>query len=197
MRHWVWFLASGALLIPELAFAHPGSAAAHGAAQGFLHPFTGLDHILAMVSVGLLAAQRGGRALWLLPLAFVSMMAAGGLLGLSRVGLPGVESVIGASVVILGIGILSGMPIPTPLAAGLVGFFAIFHGHAHGAEMPDTASALLYGLSFMAATAILHGIGIGLYLGLMRWVDAHGVPLARAAGGLIAVAGIALVAGLA
>ena len=183
------------LLSPGLAFAHTGVSAAHDVLHGFLHPLTGLDHVLAMVSVGLFAAQRGGRALWALPLVFVSMMAVGGVLGMSGVALPGVEAVISASVIVLGACVMSGLRIPTAFAAALVGVFAVFHGHAHGAEMPATASGLTYGLSFMAATALLHGLGIGLYLTVIRFSEAFRVPITRALGGLITLAGIALLFG--
>jgi urease accessory protein len=184
------------LFSPELAFAHPGSGLAHGMADGFAHPFSGLDHILTMVSVGLLAARQGGRALWLLPLTFLSMMALGGCLGMSGGLVPGVEAGIGASVVFLGLCILSGLPIPLPFAVMLVGVFAVFHGHAHGTEMPATVAGLSYGLSFLAATAILHGIGIGLFLALRRRIGPASVPVLRAAGGLIAAAGLALIVGV-
>ena len=183
------------MLAPNLAWAHPGSAA-HDALHGLLHPLTGLDHILAMVSVGLLAAQRGGRALWLMPLAFVSMMAVGGVLGVSGVALPGVETAIGLSVMVLGALVLTGLRIPDGLTAGLVGAFAIFHGHAHGAEIPAAASALPYGIAFITATALLHGIGIALYLGFTRAFGSRGARLMQAAGGAIALAGVALMLGL-
>jgi len=192
MSYRLWLTALGFCLVPGLALAHPGSAA-HDALHGFLHPLTGIDHILAMVSVGMLAAQRGGRALWVLPLAFVLMMAAGGALGMSGTPLWGTETAISLSVIVLGLCIMAGFTIPIVAATGLIGLFALFHGYAHGAEMPATASGLVYGLSFMAATALLHALGIGLYLAVFRRA---GTPVTRAAGGLIALAGAVLLIGV-
>ena len=141
-------LALGALLaawgVP--AEAHLLNAGGAGAAQGFAHPFSGLDHILAMVAVGLWAAQIGRRALWVLPLAFPLAMAAGGLLGMGGIAVPGVETGIGASVMLLGLLIALVARPPLALATVLVVLFAIFHGHAHGTELPQAASPVLYGL---------------------------------------------------
>ncbi len=148
---------------PTIAFAHPGHDGA-GLLHGFLHPLGGLDHIIAMVAVGLIAARLGGRALWLVPASFVSVMAVAGLAGMAGAGLPYVETGIALSVVVLGAVAVFGVAMPVAAAMGLVAFFAVFHGYAHGAEMPETASGLLYGIGFVAATAMLHGIGIGLGL---------------------------------
>ena len=148
-------------LTPTVAFAHPGHDGA-GLVSGFMHPLGGLDHIIAMVAVGLLAARIGGRALWLVPASFVTPMAVAGLAGSAGVGLPYVEAGIALSVVALGIVAVFGVAMPVAAAMALVAFFAVFHGYAHGAEMPETASGVLYGLGFVAATAMLHGIGIGL-----------------------------------
>ena len=150
-------------LAPSVAFAHPGHEGA-SLVHGFLHPLGGIDHIIAMVAVGLLAARLGGRALWLVPASFVAAMAAAGLAGIAGMGLPYVETGIALSVVMLGAIVVLGLTMPVAAAMGLVAFSAIFHGYAHGAEMPETASGLAYGLGFVAATALLHGIGIGLGL---------------------------------
>ncbi len=148
-------------LVPTVAFAHPGHEGP-GLAAGFLHPLGGVDHIIAMVAVGLLAARLGGRALWLVPASFVGTMTVAGL------GLPYVETGIALSVVVLGAVAAFGVAMPVAAAMGLVAFFAVFHGYAHGAEMPETASGLAYGAGFVAATALLHGVGIGLGLMIGR-----------------------------
>ena len=152
-------------LAPTVAFAHPGHDGA-SLISGFMHPLGGLDHIIAMVAVGLLAARLGGRALWLVPASFVAAMAMGGLVGVAGVALPYAETGIAISVVVLGAIAAFGATMPVAAATGLVAFFAIFHGYAHGIEMPETASGLAYGAGFVAATVILHGIGIGLGLAI-------------------------------
>jgi urease accessory protein len=152
-------------LTPTVAFAHPGHDGA-GLFDGFLHPLGGVDHIVAMVAVGLLAARLGGRALWLVPASFVAAMAAAGLAGMAGVGLPYVEAGIALSVVVLGAVVALRLTMPVAAAMGLVAFFAVFHGYAHGIEMPETASGLAYGAGFVAATALLHGIGIALGLAI-------------------------------
>ena len=152
------------------AFAHTGAGAAHDLAhsltQGFLHPLSGLDHVLAMVAVGLYAAQLGGRALWLLPAAFVGTMCVGGTLGYTGMPLPMVEQGIGVSVVAMGIAVAIGLRLPPLVATSLVAAFALFHGHAHGTEVPETASGIEYMAGFALATALLHGVGIAAALGL-------------------------------
>lgn len=175
------------------AEAHLLNASSAGAAQGFSHPFSGLDHILAMVAVGLWAAQIGRRALWVLPLAFPLAMAVGGFLGMGGVTLPGIENGIGASVALLGLLIALAARPALPAAIGLVALFAIFHGHAHGTELPQAASPLLYGLGFLSATALLHmfGLGIGQLLKLPQ-----GRIAVRAGGAGIAAAGAFLLLGL-
>ncbi len=177
-------------LLPTLAQAHPGIPGhSHGFANGLVHPLTGLDHICAMVAVGLWAAQRGGRALWLVPSVFVSVMVLGAVLGMSAVSIPFVEPGIVASVLVLGVLIAAAVRLPLPVSALLVGVFAIFHGYAHGAEMPGSASGLAYGLGFDAATAGLHLSGIGLGLIAQRFASAR---LVRYAGGAIAACGVYL-----
>jgi urease accessory protein len=150
-------------LAPAAASAHPGHEAA-GLAQGFMHPLGGFDHIIAMVAVGLLAARLGGRALWLVPASFVVAMTVAGFAASTGVALPYVETGITVSVVVLGAVAVFGMAMPVAAAMGLVAFFAVFHGYAHGLEMPETASGLAYGAGFVAATALLHGVGIGFGL---------------------------------
>lgn len=178
------------LLVPSLAQAHPGGVGhTHGVTNGLLHPLTGLDHICAMLAVGLWAAQRGGRAVWLVPLTFVSVMALGGLLGASGISLPFVEQAIAASVLILGLLIAASVRLPLVASALLVGAFAIFHGYAHGAEMPATAAGFGYGLGFLVATALLHGAGIAIGLTAKNW---SGERFVRLAGGAIAACGLAL-----
>jgi urease accessory protein len=163
--------ASAGLALPAVLLAAPAEAHTFGAwgagfPQGFLHPLLGLDHELAMVGVGFWAGQIGGRARWLVPLAFVAAMIVGGVLGLAGVTLPGVELGIGASILLLGILIALRSHLPLAVSMGSVAAFAIFHGMAHGAEAPEAAAPLLYCLGFILATAMLHAIGIGLAAGL-------------------------------
>ncbi len=153
-------------ITPTIAFAHPGHDGA-GVVDGFLHPLGGVDHIIAMVAVGIAAARLGGRALWLVPASFIAAMAAGGVVGMAGAVLPYAETGIAISVVVLGLVAAFGVGMPVAVAMGLAAFFAVFHGYAHGIEMPQTASGLAYGAGFLAATALLHatGIGIGLTIG--------------------------------
>jgi urease accessory protein len=178
------------------ALAHTGVGETNGFAHGFIHPASGIDHVLAMVAVGIFAAHLGGRALWLVPLAFVSMMAAGGALGMAGVEVPHVEIGIGLSVVALGIAIAFRLSLPVVAAMAFVGVFAIFHGHVHGFEMPDTTSGVAYGAGFMVATALLQvvGIGLGLAIGTLGQTREHRV--AQVGGGLMAIAGAGILAGV-
>jgi urease accessory protein len=180
-----------ALVIATPALAHPGHDAG-GATQGFLHPLGGLDHVLAMVAVGLIAARIGGRALLLVPVAFLAMMAVGGAAGALGWDLPYVETGIALSVLVLGLVLALGAVPPVAGAMALVGAFAVFHGFAHGAEMPGAASGLAYGLGFLAATAFLHAAGLGLGLAARR-LDTR--PALRVAGAALAAAGLGLLAG--
>ena len=184
------------LLATTAASAHPAAGAAGGFAHGFGHPLGGLDHLLAMLAVGVLAAHLGGRALWLVPASFMAMMVAGGALAMAAVGLPLVEIAIAASLVALGGALALGRSVPLAAAASLAGFFALFHGHAHGAEMPAAASGLAYGAGFVMATVALHGAGLALGLGLGR-IGKAGPRLASLGGGAMALAGVAILAGLA
>ncbi len=172
----------------SLIFAHAGHGASNGFLHGFVHPVGGLDHILAMVAVGIWAAMLGGRATWIVPTSFIILMAIGGAVGMSGVAFPFVEHGIGASVLVLGVLIAIAARLPVYAAAGIVGAFALFHGVAHGAEMPFTESGLGYGLGFLVATAILHLVGVGIGFGFERLTA---LIFIRTAG-----AGIALVGGL-
>jgi urease accessory protein len=177
-------------LIPTAAFAHPGIGDAHGFVSGFAHPLGGLDHILAMVTVGIFAWQLGGRALWLVPAAFVLAMAAGGALGMAGVPVPLVELGVAASVIVLGVMVAFARTAPLAIAVGLVGVFAIFHGHAHGTDMPLDAAASAYAAGFMLATALLHVAGITLGFAIGR--IAYGRAAYQLGGSLIALAGVAI-----
>jgi urease accessory protein len=149
------------------ASAHTGVGATMGFAHGFLHPLTGLDHVAAMFAVGLLAVRLGSRALWAVPLMFVSFMAVGGALGLGGVMMPAVELIIMLSAAVFAVMVLAPKRFPVALAMVLTGFVAIAHGMAHGAEMPESASGFLYGAGFVLVTALLHcaGIAAGFALG--------------------------------
>ena len=195
MRAIISLLVALAVLVPTAAFAHPGHGPEIGLIAGFLHPMSGIDHILCMVAVGVFAAVLGGRALWLVPLSFVGMMAVGFLLGANGVTLPFVELAIGLSSVVIGAVAAWGKPMPISAAMALVGAFAIFHGHAHGAEMPANAGGLQFALGFMTATALLHVAGIAGAVGVAKLAGRYGRPLARIAGVAFAVGGIGVLAG--
>ena len=189
------FLTALFVLLPTAAFAHSGHGDASGFLHGFMHPIGGLDHVLAMVAVGVFAFVLGGRALILVPLSFVGMMAVGFLLGAGGVELPFVELGIALSSVVIGGIAASGRSVPVVAAMAIVGLFAIFHGHAHGAEMPADASGLEYALGFIAATALLHAAGIGAAMGVAKLSGKYGRPLAQIAGGAFALGGIGVLAG--
>ena len=181
-----------ALLSPSAAFAHTGVGATHGIVHGFMHPISGADHILAMVSVGFLAFVIGGRALWQVPAAFVCMMAVGGAVGMSGVELPFVELGIGLSIIVIGAAAVFGQNLSVSAAMALVGTFAVFHGFAHGAEMPADASGLTYGVGFMTATALLHAAGIAACFTVAKIAGKYGKVAARLGGGAAALAGVAM-----
>jgi urease accessory protein len=178
---------AGALVWPQAAFAHVQRGEAVGFLTGFLHPLSGPDHVLAMLAVGLWGAQLGAPAIWVLPVAFPMVMALGGMLGLLGVPLPGAEYGIAASGVLLGAAVMLELRPPLALAAVLVGFFAVFHGHAHGVELPAGQSALLYSMGFVVATGCLHVAGIGVGT-VHRW--SWGRSFLRAAGAAIALGGV-------
>lgn len=187
-------IAVTAILAPAAAYAHVGAGSTSSFSSGFLHPIGGLDHLLAMVAVGMFAASLGGRALAAVPATFVALMAIGGTLGIEKVAIPYVEAGIALSVVVFGLIIALQVRWPIAVAMALVGAFAIFHGHAHGEEMPIDASGAAYAAGFMAATAVLHLAGITLGIGLQQ-VGAHH-RTAQLGGGAIALAGVALLTGV-
>ena len=175
-------------LMPSIALAHvEGGALAGGFASGFAHPLLGLDHVVAMVAVGLWGAFLGVPAIWLLPIVFPLVMAVGGVLGIAGVPIPSVEVGIALSAVVLGLMVAAALRAPIWLAAVIVGAFAIFHGYAHGVELPSGANAVGYSAGFVLATGMLHLAGIALGL-ITRWQS--GIWVVRAAGAAISVAGL-------
>lgn len=175
------------ILMPAIALAHQESGQATGFLTGLEHPVSGLDHVVAMIAVGLWGAVLGPPAIWVLPVAFPMMMAFGGLMGLLGIPLPGIEIGIAISAIVLGAMVLAQVKPPLWVAVVLVAIFAIFHGYAHGREVPAGANALLYSLGFVIATGLLHLVGI-LLGEAHRW--AMGRQVVRAAGGGIAIAGL-------
>jgi urease accessory protein len=174
--------------LPMSLLAHPRSGEATGFLAGLSHPVSGLDHVLAMIAVGLWGAQLGAPAVWLLPVTFPMVMAFGGTLGLLGVKIPGIEIGIALSAIGLGAAVLFEARPKLAIAAVLVGFFAIFHGHAHGTELPAGANGVLYSLGFVIATGLLHATGIGIGL-IHRWPA--GRTALRWAGAFVALAGLA------
>ncbi len=187
IRWIVWMLAM--CLAPSLVQAHVGVGETSGLVHGLIHPLTGLDHVAAMVAVGLWAAQRGGRAVWVVPVTFVTVMTVGGLLGAVGFPLPFVEPGILASVLVLGVLIAAAIRLPLTASSLLVGLFALFHGHAHGAEMPETVAGAAYGIGFVLATGLLHCSGIGVGLLAQKLARPRVI---RYAGGAITTLGIFL-----
>ena len=179
--------ALASLLWPALAWAHAEQGRAEGFLAGLRHPVSGMDHVLAMIAVGLWGAQLGAPAIWLLPVTFPLVMAFGGMLGLAGVALPGVEVGIAVSAIVLGLAVLAEGRPALWVAALIVGFFAIFHGHAHGAELPAGGDAVLYSAGFVVATGMLHATGIGIGL-VHRW--GWGRMALRGAGAVVASAGV-------
>lgn len=178
-----WGAALSAMAFCGMAEAHPGHGASYMA--GLAHPLFGIDHLLAMLAVGIWAAQLGGRAMWLVPASFVTVMAAAGSLGMAGIPLPMVESGIATSVLLLGLLVAFAAKLPLALGSGLVALFAVFHGYAHGAEMPQSGLAWQYGLGFVLSTVLLHGLG--LLLG--RRLDSLNGMAVRILGALIASSG--------
>lgn len=175
------------LACPTLAQAH-GVHEGGGFLSGLGHPVLGLDHLLAMLAVGILSAQIGGRAVWAVPVAFLGVMLLGGLMGMQAIPLFTVESGIAISVVLLGVAIAFDRKLPLVLAMFGVGFFALFHGHAHGTEMPAVAMPLFYALGFVAGTAAIHAAGVGVGVASKRF--AYGPQVLRIAG--VGIAGLGL-----
>jgi len=174
---------------PSFAHAHVGVGEVHGFMHGLAHPLSGLDHVCAMVAVGLWAAQMGGRAIWRVPLTFVGVMALGGMMGMAAVPIPYVEGGIVMSLLVLGVLIAAAVRLPLAASAAIVGVFAVFHGYSHGAEMPQDASGLEYAAGFVLATALLHASGIAVALlaknqGRTQWLRFAGVAIALCGGGI-------------
>ena len=182
------------ILTPEAAFAHAEGGIAGGFVSGFTHPVLGWDHVVAMVAVGLWGAFLGVPAIWLLPVVFPIVMAFGAALGILAIPIPAIEVGIAGSAIVLGLLILLAARLPLWLASVIVGAFAIFHGYAHGAEIPTAANPFAYGIGFVVATGLLHLTGIALGF-LIRWPA--GVYAVRAGGGVISLVGIAFLFGLA
>lgn len=186
------------LVMAALAFsisaasAHEGGGAGGGLVTGFLHPILGWDHVAAMVAVGLWGAFLGKPAIWQLPVIFPLVMVIGGILGVAGIPVPQVETGIAASALVLGVMVLLAVQPPLWVAWVLVGVFAIFHGHAHGTELPEATSAITYSIGFVIGTGLMHMIGIGFGV-LARWPA--GRIAVRAGGGLIALAGIGFLTG--
>lgn len=176
------------------AHAHSGEGVAGGFISGFEHPIFGLDHLVAMVAVGLWGAFLGMPAIWILPVVFPIIMALGGTLGIAAYWLPGVEVVIACSAIVLGACVALALRPPLWIAAIIVGAFAIFHGYAHGVELPQAANPLSYALGFVLATGLLHLCGIGLSLLTRHSVGRYAV---RAGGAAIAAVGLAFLIGYA
>jgi len=194
MRRDYVLLSSLILAIATPAFAHSGERGAGGFISGLAHPVLGPDHVIAMVAVGMWGVFLGPPALWLLPIIFPLVMAFGGVLGIVGVPLPAVETGITASAIVLGLMVALAARPPLWIAAVLVGAFAIFHGYAHGKELPDDANALAFSAGFVIATGALHLIGIAFGL-LGHWPA--GRLVVRVAGGAIALAGLAYLSGIA
>jgi len=184
-------LTAALTLAPALAHAHPGHPGHDGLsfAAGFAHPFSGLDHLLVMVAVGLWAVQLGGRAMWLVPGAFLSAMTVGSVLGMSGMSLPFIEQGIAASIFIFGALIAMAARFSVGQSAALVALFALFHGFAHGAEAPASSSGFSYVAGFAIATAALHAFGVFGGLGLRTVAAASWI---RAAGAAVIVSGLLL-----
>ena len=175
--------------LPLVAWSHTGHGAAGGFVAGLFHPLGGVDHLLAMVAVGLWAAQAGGRALRAVPATFVTVMVAGAMLGMAGLAVPFIEAGILASVLILGLLITAALRLPLSVSVPLVGILALFHGHAHGAAMPLAGGALPYIAGFVVATAVLHLSGVGAGLALREGMARM---LVRGAGSAIVIGGLYL-----
>lgn len=188
-----WIVALGLALAPGVVEAHTEGAVAGGFISGFTHPILGWDHVVAMVAVGMWGAFLGPPAIWLLPVVFPLVMAFGAALGVMGVPIPAVETGIAGSAVVLGLMILLAAKLPLWAASIIVAFFAVFHGHAHGVELPEATNSLAYAAGFVIATGLLHLIGIAFGL-LIEWP--LGYYAVRAGGGVISVIGLAFLFGI-
>lgn len=184
------------VLVTTPAFAHPGHSDGSGFAAGFLHPLSGLDHLLAMIAIGILAGSYGGWALVSIPAAFLALMAAGGAIGMSGIAIPGVDWAIALSVLVFGGLITSWTKFSSSVVAALAGTFAIFHGAAHGTELPATMDPLAFGTGFMVATTFLIAVGVSLCHMSVR-LAAHDNKLRKLGGGATALSGALLLANVA
>ena len=195
VRRFAAAAASGAVALAAAvpALAHVGIGPTAGFDAGLAHPMSGADHALAMVAVGMIGATLGGRALWAVPLSFVSFMIVGGILGMLQVPMPMVEAGILASVVVLGAMVALGRSVPLVVACGAAALFALFHGHVHGTEMPETASGLSYGAGFVLSTVLMHAFGVAASIGIGRLASRGGAMMTRLAGGAIAALGVAMI----
>lgn len=182
-----WLLLLAVIAAPGSAWAHILAGEAGGFASGFKHPISGWDHILCMVAVGMWGAQLGAPAIWVLPITFPLVMALGGMMGLLGIPLPGDEIGIALSALVLGVMVLAEKRPPLWAAAAIVAVFAIFHGYAHGRELPPGESGMLYSAGFVVATGCLHGVGISIGL-IHRWTA--GRVILRVAGAMVAAAGV-------
>ena len=174
------------ILLHSNAFAHTEQGQAAGFSTGLKHPWSGLDHVLAMIAVGLWGAQLGNPAMWMLPVIFPMVMSLGAMMGLLGIPLPGIEIGIALSAMFLGAMVAGAVRPKLAIAAVLVGIFAICHGHAHGTELPVGQSGMLYSMGFVIATGVLHCIGITIGL-IHRWPQ--GRLALRCAGAFIAIMG--------
>jgi urease accessory protein len=186
-------IAAAIALCAGPAFAHSGHEFGHTALQGFLHPLSGIDHVIAMIAIGLLAFCLGGRAIWTVPLAFVLMMAVGAVLGATGLGLPGVEQGIAASVLVLGMLIVVATRLSLIFATVLAGAFAVFHGTAHGLESAMAGIVTSYFLGFLLATVMLHCAGIALGAAFAATENRN--LLQRAAGTVVGLTGLMMIVG--
>jgi urease accessory protein len=180
-----------ALGLPALALAHTGIG--HGFMQGVAHPLGGMDHLLAMVAVGLLAGRCGGAPQWQIPTSFIAMMACGTLIGMAAIPLPFIEAGIALSIVVFGLMLMSNRSPSLLLTTLAVGFFALFHGHAHGTEAAGNISGLAYATGLLSVSALLHACGA---LAAVLLIRTHRASALRLSGSVLAVAGVGIVAGL-
>jgi urease accessory protein len=192
-RYYTFVVAWCILTFSGMVYAHEGAGVTGGFISGFMHPVLGWDHVIAMVAVGLWGAFLGTPAIWILPVVFPLIMAFGGALGVLGIPMPAVETGIAASAVVLGAMVAFAVRPPIWVAAVIVGAFAIFHGHAHGTELPSAANPFAYSVGFVVATGLLHLLGISFGL-LVRWPA--GKLVVQAGGGVIAFLGIGFLTGI-